>query len=78
MMVLRQGLGLATIAAAIGVAASLLVSQLMKGLLYGLTPTDPITLIGIAALVISVALASCYVPARRAVRVSPQLALKYD
>lgn len=50
----------------------------MKGLLYGLTPTDPITLIGIAALVISVALASCYVPARRAVRVNPQVALKYD
>jgi ABC-type lipoprotein release transport system permease subunit len=44
----------------------------------GLTPTDPLTLISIAALVICIALASCYVPASRAVRVNPQVALKCD
>jgi putative ABC transport system permease protein len=78
MMVLRQGLALATVATAVGLVASVLVSEMMKGLLYGLTPTDPLTLISIAALVICIALASCYVPASRAVRVNPQVALKCD
>lgn len=78
MMVLRQGLALATVATAVGLVASVLVSEMMKGMLYGLTPTDPLTLISIAALVICIALASCYVPASRAVRVNPQVALKCD
>jgi predicted permease len=78
MMVLRQGLALATVATAVGLVASVLVSEMMKGMLYGLTPTDPLTLISIAALVICIALASCYAPASRAVRVNPQVALKCD
>ena len=77
-MVLRQGLGLAAAATGAGIVASVLVSRLMKGVLYGLKPTDPVTLVSVAALVISVALVSCYVPARRAVDVDPKVAMKCD
>lgn len=77
-MVLRQGLSLAGIATAAGLVASLLLLQLMRGVLYGLTPADPLTLISVTALVIIVALASCYLPARRAVEVDPKMALKSD
>jgi ABC-type antimicrobial peptide transport system permease subunit len=77
-MVLRQGLGLAVAGAVVGLFCALIVSRLMAGLLYGVRPTDPLTFVGVAVLFILVALFACYVPARRAIRVDPMIALRYE
>jgi putative ABC transport system permease protein len=77
-MVLRQGLGLALAGAAVGLVCALVVSHLMAGLLYGVRPTDPLTFAGVALLLIAVALLACYIPARRAIRVDPLVALRHD
>jgi len=75
-MVLRRGLGLAAAGAGMGVAGALIVSHLMSGLLYGVSPSDPLTFIGLTVLLVLVALAACYLPARRAMRVDPIVALR--
>jgi putative ABC transport system permease protein len=77
-MVLRQGLGLASTGTAVGLVCALAVSHLMAGLLYGVGPTDPVTFAGVAVLLIGVALLACYIPARRAVRVDPLVALRHE
>ena len=77
-MVLRQGLALALAGAAVGLACALIVSHLMAGQLYGVRPTDPLTFAGVGLLLIAVALLACYIPARRAIRVDPLVALKYE
>ncbi len=77
-MVLRQGLGLAIAGAAVGLTCALIVSHFMAGLLYGVRPTDPLTFIGVALLLIGVALLACYIPARRAMKVDPIVALRYE
>jgi ABC-type antimicrobial peptide transport system permease subunit len=75
-MVLRQGLALALAGTAVGLVGALIVSHLMAGLLYGVSPSDPLTFIGLAVLLFVVALAACYIPARRAMRVDPIVALR--
>ncbi|HET9741905.1 MAG TPA: ABC transporter permease [Terriglobales bacterium] len=77
-MVLRQGLSLAAIGAAAGLVAALVVAQLMSRLVYGIRPTDLATFAGVAALLIAVAALACYLPARRAVKVDPTVALRCD
>jgi len=77
-MVLRQGLGLAIAGAGVGLVGALIVSHLMAGLLYGVRPTDPVTFAGVALLLIGVAVLACYLPARRAIRVDPLTALRYE
>src|SRR5208282_3517314 len=77
-MVLGQGFGLAIAGAAVGLVGALIVSHLMAGLLYGVRPTDPPTFAGVALLLIGVALLACYIPARRAMRVDPIVALRYE
>lgn len=77
-MVLLQGLSLAIAGAAVGLLGALIVARLMAGLLYGVRPTDPLTFAGVAILLISVALLACYIPARRAMRVDPMVALRYE
>lgn len=77
-IVLGQGLGLAAIGTAVGLLSALFVSHLMTGLLYGVRPTDPATFAGVAFLLLIVALFACYLPARRAVRVDPLVALRYE
>jgi ABC-type antimicrobial peptide transport system permease subunit len=70
-MILRQGLELAIAGAAVGLAGALIVSHLMAGLLYGVSPTDPLTLVGVTLVLTAVALAASYIPAMRAMRVDP-------
>lgn len=73
-LVLRQGLGLAVAGTAIGLVASLVMARLISGLVFGVSPTDPITFAGVAVVLTAVAVAACYVPARRAMRVDPTVA----
>jgi putative ABC transport system permease protein len=75
-MVLRQGLGLAIVGAAVGIVCALIVSHLMASLLYGVRPTDPLTFACVLLLLIGVALLACYIPARCATRVDPIQALR--
>src|SRR5438552_8965177 len=77
-IVLWQGLGLAIAGAAVGLVCALIVSQLMASLLYGVRPTDPLTFAGVVLLFIAVALVSCYVPARRAMKVDPMVAIRCE
>jgi predicted permease len=77
-IVLGQGLRLALIGAGVGLICAIGVSQLMTTLLYGVNPTDPLTFGSVALLFITVALLACYLPARRAMRVNPMIALRYE
>jgi ABC-type antimicrobial peptide transport system permease subunit len=70
-MVLRQGLGLAAAGAGVGLLGALIVSHLMTGLLYGVSPTDLATFAGVTLVLTTVALAASYVPALRAMRLDP-------
>jgi putative ABC transport system permease protein len=77
-MVLQQGLGLALAGTAVGIAAALIVAHLMAGLLFGVTPSDPLTFVGVAIVLTVVALAACYLPARRATKVDPLTSLRCE
>ncbi len=77
-MVLRQGATLALVGVAIGVGVALGLTPLMRSLLFGVTAQDPQTFAAVAALLITVALLACYIPARRATRIDPLVALRYE
>jgi predicted permease len=77
-LVLRQGMLLALIGAAVGILVALPVARMAGGLLYGVSATDPLTYAGITLLLMGVALLACYLPARRATRIDPLVALRVD
>jgi putative ABC transport system permease protein len=77
-MVLRQGARMALTGVAIGISAAFALMRLMRNLLYGVTAHDPMTFTAVAALLVLIALLACYVPARRAMRVDPIVALRYE
>jgi putative ABC transport system permease protein len=77
-LVLKQGMLLALIGAAMGVLVALPAARLASGLLYGVSATDPLTYAGITLLLMGVALLACYLPARRATRIDPLVALRVD
>jgi putative ABC transport system permease protein len=77
-LVIGQGLKLALAGTAIGIVGALALTRLMQGLLFQVSPTDPITFISVTGLLTIVALAASYLPARRAMRVDPMIALRYE
>lgn len=77
-LVLKQGMRLALLGVAVGLGAALALTQLMKGLLFGVAAVDPLTYTGIALLLTTVALLACLIPAWRATKVDPMIALRHE
>jgi len=77
-MVLSEGLRVALIGIGIGLAEAFAASRLLKGLLFGVQPTDPLTFAGVSLMVLAVSLAACYIPAHRAMTVDPLAALRHE
>jgi len=77
-MVLSQGLRTIFIGVAIGIIGSLALTRTVESLLFGVTPTDPLTFGGVTLLLVAAALLACFIPARRATKVDPMVALRYE
>ena len=77
-MILKQGAILAGLGVGVGVVAAFTLTRVMRGLLYGVSASDPWTFLAVALALIAITLVACYIPARRALRVEPLVALRYE
>lgn len=77
-LVVRQGIALAVVGAVIGIGVAIGVTRFMASMLFGVDASDPLTIFVVTVLLVLVALAACFIPARRATRVDPMVALRYE
>ena len=77
-LVIRQGMALVVVGLVVGLALALALTRLLAGQLYGVSATDPATFAAIALLLATVALVACWIPARRATKVDPMVALRCE
>jgi putative ABC transport system permease protein len=77
-MILGEAAKMAFLGVAIGLVVSFALARLMAKLLFGVSPHDPVTLAGVASLLVLIALTACYIPAHRATKVDPMVALRYE
>jgi predicted permease len=77
-LILKGGMTLVLLGVVLGIAGAFAVTRLAKALLFGVKPSDPLTFVAVAALLIVVAIIACYIPARRATKVDPLTALRYE
>ena len=78
LLVIQEGLLLTTVGLALGVAVTFVTNRFLSGALYGVKPTDASTLAGVSLILVAVALLATYIPARRAAKVDPMVALRYE
>jgi putative ABC transport system permease protein len=76
-LIIGQGLRLVLLGVAIGLGGALLLSRLLTRFLYGVAPSDPATFVAVPAILLLVGVLACYIPARRAMKVDPMVALRY-
>ena len=77
-MVLRDGAQMTLSGIVLGIVGAAILTRLMSGMLFGVKPTDPVTFVTVGVLLSAVALLACYVPARRAMKVDPNEALRHE
>ena len=77
-MILMEGMKFALIGVAVGLAAALALTRLMSQMIFGVGAFDPLTFAGVSLLLIVIAMAACYIPARRAMHTDPMIALRYE
>jgi predicted permease len=78
LMVVKQGSYLACSGIAIGLCAAFISTRLMRGFLYGVSPNDPVTFALVALLMVAITILACYIPARKAMKINPMVALRYE
>jgi putative ABC transport system permease protein len=77
-LLIRQGMSLTLVGLVVGIVAGTFVTRVLTDMLFGVTPRDPLTFVGVPVLLLFVAFLACYVPARRATKVDPLEALRYE
>jgi putative ABC transport system permease protein len=77
-LVIGQGMWTTIVGMAIGIGGSFLLTRTMQSLLFGVSATDPLTLVGVVVLLAAVSYLACWIPARRATKVDPLVALRYE
>ena len=77
-MVVREGVGLVVMGLALGIAGALALTRLLASSLYEVSPTDPTTFAAVPAVLVAAALLACWLPARRATRIDPMVALRCE
>jgi putative ABC transport system permease protein len=77
-LVLRQGMWLTIAGLVVGIAIGSVATRVLSDMLFGVTPRDPLTFVGVPALLLLVAFLACYIPARRATRIDPLVALRWE